>query len=141
VLATRGIISEESRDELLLRLIEENYAIIRPTPEMLAVAVRRASPMTYAELERVFVRLASEGVTPLEAARIASATLRALAVHPAITTVTIETVVDLSIRAMALRAPKPLCAQLLMRAAENDLALLPIERERVRRECAAEARR
>jgi tetratricopeptide (TPR) repeat protein len=133
-LAGRQALTPAARDALLLRLINTNYVYVLPTSDLLIAAVSQPSPMTVASLQRAFALLAT--VSTPRAARMAGATLKAFALRQ-FTAVQIEVLVDLALTAMHSRASMPLCAHLLMQSVEFEFRLLPIDRERVRRACAA----
>ncbi len=133
-LAGRQALTPAARDALLLRLVNTNYAFVLPTTDLLIAAISQPLPMTVANLQRAFALLVA--VSTPQAARMASATLKAFALRQ-FTTVQIEVLVDLALKAMHSRASMPLCVHLLMQSVEVEFRLLPIDRERVRRACAA----
>lgn len=133
-LAGRQALTPADRDALLLRLINTNCSYVLPTTDLLIAAVSQPLPMTVASLQRAFALLAT--VPTPQAARMAGATLKAFALRQ-FTAVPIEVLVDLVLKAMHSRASMPLCVHLLMQAVEFEFRLLPIDRERVRRACAA----
>jgi len=133
--AERGVISGEQRDRHLLRLVLSHYAFVSPTPELLDLAVRQEPTNGRPALQRAFALLGSESITADEAARIAVAVIKAAALRT-IETVSIESLAEMALRAMATRWKMPLCVALVSQEAGQQLRLLPQHQEAVRRVCA-----
>jgi tetratricopeptide (TPR) repeat protein len=134
-LVDAGEIVSSARDDHLVTLAINNYVHVLPTSEMLAGALRRRPALSNDECEIVFGTLGGPGVAVGEAAQIGSRTIRDSAMRSIQTTST-GAVTKLILRGMARNAPIRLCAALLARRANKDLALLPRELEQVTRVCA-----
>jgi len=133
-LAERGLIPGDDRDRNMLRLVRGNYAFVPPTAELLDMAVREEPVNGIASLRQAFVLLGSQAITAHEAARIAMGVVKAAAMR--IQTVTIESLTEMALQAMAARWQMPLCISLVNQEASDQLRLLPQHREAVRRACA-----
>jgi tetratricopeptide (TPR) repeat protein len=130
--AERGLITGEDRDRQLLRLVLSHYAFVSPTSELLDLAVRQEPTNGRPALQRAFALLATESITANEAARIAIAVIKAAALR-AIKTVSIESLTEMALKAMAARWKMPLCLTLVSYEAGQQLRLMPQHQESVRR--------
>jgi hypothetical protein len=134
-LAERGLISGEERDHNLLRLVRGYYAYATPTSELLDLAVREEPEHGMGSLRQPFALLAATSVTANQAAQIAVSVIKNAAFR-SIETVSIESLTELALRAMAARWQMPLCISLVSQEAGEQLHLLPQHQEAVRRTCA-----
>jgi hypothetical protein len=133
-LAQRRLITPPQRDEYLLELVLKNYVFVIPFPPLLMLALSRSGDIGQAGLSRCFALLASPAMEVSDAAKVAGELHRKVALSP-VQIVPLSTVVGLSLRAMASRWPRELCAHLVSRAADARLALLPRHLRQVEEVC------
>ena len=134
-LAERGLISGDERDQNLLRLVRGNYVFVPPTSELLDLAVRQEPVNGAISLRQTFAILGSQSITAHEAARIAITVVKAAALR-SIQTVSIDSLTEMALQAMAMRWQMPLCISLVSQEAGEQLRLLPQHQEAVRGTCA-----
>ncbi|HEY9225358.1 MAG TPA: hypothetical protein VIP11_01845 [Gemmatimonadaceae bacterium] len=133
-LADARSISEERRDSALVSLAVRRYGVLVPTVAMLAASFRQN--LSQVELDRVFASLVAPQVAPIDAARIVARLIRR-EVTATLQVASVQVIVAQSLRAMTVRWPVNLATQLLVRAAMDELALLPTVVREVDAACAA----
>jgi hypothetical protein len=132
-----GRLDKQNRLEVLLKLVQRNYAFVMPERDLMIQAL--VHPFNHSDQSKVFSLLAGPMMSASQSAGIAGEVLRSAAIVP-IQTFTIEYVARLLLVAMARKWPAPLCGRLVDQAAETTLALLPREYSMVTKICAGFAR-
>ena len=135
-MAERGIITAEERDGHLLTLIGRHYAFVRPSRALLELALRRAPELGRARLLTIFALLGGPCIGPNEAARMTAQIVKSIAIAPVQQLLHVKDTVELALEAMSMNWPTPLCGQLIIRAATEELALMPQHLRTVRQTCA-----
>ena len=134
-MAERGLISGAERDDKMLGLVMGHYSFVTPYPELLDLAVRREPVSGRPALATTFALLGGPSITANEAARVAVSVIRLAALRP-VKTVSLETLTEMALRAMAVKWQMPLCLRLLSEEAGQQLRLMPQYEQVVRQTCA-----
>lgn len=137
-IASRGAISAELRDNLLVTLATQAYVAIPPTPGILVAALHRVPVLTATAIGRVIDTLWRVDVPPAVAALAIARACRSLATAP-IRRVSAAAFAEMALRRVGGRMPVQLAANMVDIAAQEVMRLLP-ELDDVRRVCARFAR-
>lgn len=133
-LSERGVLSAHECDFLLLELVYRNYTTIYPSMNLLLSAIRDYPIIGDSKLRHVFELLVCPGIGAYEAAAIAARVLRALTLE-SIQLVQLGTIVNYSLDVMSKRWPIRLCRPLLIKAAKDELFLMPLHLNTVLEAC------
>jgi hypothetical protein len=135
--AQSGEMSADDANEHLCRLIEMRYTRIPLTLELLKRLVRS---MTGRErLEAIGRNLAPPAFTPQSAGRLVARLLK-WASTDAILPDSLRDLADVFLASLAFHWPRPACAHALLRAAVDEISLLPGPFDTVKKACIAFAK-
>ena len=133
-LADEGEIAGPERERLLVELAVRRYTHIRPTRELIASALRRATEIGNQGLRAVMGTLGSRGVAPADAARLTMEAVRSQ-IMAEVQVVSTGRIVELALEEMCTVWPVRLCVQLIARAAAEAFSLYPQASIDVRQAC------
>jgi hypothetical protein len=120
----RGAMDAAQRDEVLMQLVIENHAFVRPTAELLRAALRRNPSLSNADLQRVFDLLGQDGLSLGESAALAVSAIKGEVTHP-LQRVGTPRVAELALQGMARRWPVMAVASAVQAVARAQMALIP----------------
>lgn len=129
-LVERAVIPADTRDSLLLRLVERDYIVIVPTRALLVAAIRQAQGAA-SVVSRAFALLGGPVLDLSSAARVAAEVLKATVLAP-VQLMDLEQLVKVALESMAARWAPGLCVYALTKAAAAELGLLPQHLKTVR---------
>jgi hypothetical protein len=129
-LVARGILEAAARDNLLVRLVGENHAHVRPTVDLITAALGRSPKLPPGELRRVFDLLGNPGLTLPDAAAIAIAVVRREAMQR-VHRHSLAKLTELAMDGMGQQWPATSVAAAIQSVARGQLGLLPQHLETV----------
>lgn len=130
ILAERGLISADERDQMLLQLLEKKHAVIAPTPSLLNVAIRKSEGVM-SSVSRAFSLLGGPAQDLSAAARVVAEVLK-MQVLASVQTIDVEKLVNTALAAMAPRWGAVASANAVSMEVARLLKLFPQQVERVR---------
>lgn len=120
----RAAMDAAERDELMIQLIIENHAFVRPTAELLRVALRRDPGLSNTDLQRVFDLLGQDGLSLGESATLLISAIKSEVTHP-LQRVPTPRIAELGMRGMVRRWPVMAVASAVQSVARAQMALIP----------------
>jgi tetratricopeptide (TPR) repeat protein len=132
-LSARNALDAARLHALQVDLLLIGYSWVRPTLGMLNEAVTRMPSIGRERLEAVFAQLASDLVTPGDAARLVMAVI--VEATRRLEIVRLETLTEVGVSALARRMPKAIAAHAVKRLAEPALRLNPLALDRINKTC------
>jgi tetratricopeptide (TPR) repeat protein len=135
-LADQGRIEAATRNRCLVDLLASGYVVSEPTPEILEEAICRTPTLMPAQAAGVFNTLGNPSVNARDAAAIALAAIKRIAMRPIAPLIGVDRMVELAVAGMSCAGrPRKACAALLANQARAELRLFPAMLEQVLRVC------
>lgn len=123
-MTARGLLPTEERDDLLMQLVIENHAFVRPTADIIQAAIERTPTLSGEQLQRIFGLLGQQGLTLGDSAAIAVSVIKRQ-VTGSVQRLPTPKLTDLAMEGMTRQWPVTAVAGAVQSVARAQMALIP----------------
>lgn len=123
-MTARGLLPPKEQDDLLMRLVIENHAFVRPTTDIIRTAIEGTPTLSGEQLQRVFNLLGQPGLTLGDSASIAVSVIKRQ-VTGSVQRLPTPRLTDLAMGGMSRTWPVTAVAGALQSVARVQMALVP----------------